>query len=171
MHTCTVYFAVLRAQKRQSASWALWSTLALPNRPSRTFAYVYEGFACCESPKRTFGALGLSRAVPVAMRVRWADERTDGELGSRDGLPYGGPGSHSQPRPPLKGPGQNISRVRVCKHSPPTPISEGRALPPRAARERVCRSGRSHQCRPLYSPSFSPCGESSWWALMSHFIC
>ena len=104
MHTCTRDIAVLRAQNRQSASWALWSTSALPNRPSRTFAYVYEGFGCSESPKRTFGALGLFRAVQIAMRVRWADGQTDGELGSRDGLPYGGPGSHSQPRPLLKGP-------------------------------------------------------------------
>ena len=58
LHTCTKDFAVLRAQSRQSASWALWSTLALPNRPSRTFAYVYEGFGCSGSPKRTSGALG-----------------------------------------------------------------------------------------------------------------
>ena len=104
LHTCTRDIAVLRAQKRQSASWALWSTLALPNRPSRTFAYVYEGFGCSESPKCTFGALGLFRAVQIAMRFRWVGGQTDGELGSRDGLPYGGPGSHSQPRPPLKGP-------------------------------------------------------------------
>ena len=83
---------------------------------------MYEGFGCCESPKCTFGAHGLFRAVQIAMRVAPADEQTDGELGSRDGLPYGGPGSHSQPRTLLKGPGQNISRVRVCKHSPPTPI-------------------------------------------------
>ena len=97
MHTCTRDIAVLRAQNRQSASWALWSTLALPNRPSRTFAYVYEGFGCSESPKCTFGALGLSRAVPVAMRVKSAGGQTDGELGSRDGLPYRQPGSHHSP--------------------------------------------------------------------------
>ena len=125
LHTCTRYFAVLRGQNRKVASWALRSTLAFPNRPSRTFSHVSDVFAWSGSPKCTFGALGLFRAVPVAMRVSAADGRTDGELGSRDGLPYG------RPREPLTAPpaaqggsGQFISRVRVCKHSPPTPICD-----------------------------------------------
>ena len=82
LHTCTRVFAVLRAQNRQSASWALWSTLALPNRPSRTFAYVYEGFGCSESPKRTSGALG-----PDLVKSRSPGRRT---LNRGGGPPPGG---------------------------------------------------------------------------------
>ena len=51
-------------------------------------------------------------------QVSWrTDTRTPR---SRDGLPYGRPGSRHGPRPPLGvGPAQIISRVRVCKHPPP----------------------------------------------------
>ena len=74
-HTCTTFFGVLRGQNRKVASFAFWSTLALPNRPSRTFSYVYDVFACSESPKSTFGALGLFGAVRIATGVRWVGER------------------------------------------------------------------------------------------------
>ena len=121
-HTCTRVFAILRGQNGKVASWALRSTLALPNRPSRTFSHVSDVFAWSGSPKRTFGALGLFRAVQIAMRVRWADGRRDGELGSRDGLPYGGPGSHSQPRPLLKGPWPIHIPCAGLQAFPPTPI-------------------------------------------------
>ena len=58
MHTCTTFFGVLMGQNRKVASFAFWSTLALPNRPSRTFSYVYDVFACSESSKSTFCAFG-----------------------------------------------------------------------------------------------------------------
>ena len=90
LHTCTTFFGVLRRQNRKVASWALWSTLALPNRPSRTFSYVYDVFACSESPKSTFGALGLFGAVRIAMGERSADERTDGTLRPGTGWLRGG---------------------------------------------------------------------------------
>ena len=58
LHTCTTFSGVLRGQNRKVASFAFRSTLALPNRPSRIFSYVYDVFACSESSKSTFGALG-----------------------------------------------------------------------------------------------------------------
>jgi hypothetical protein len=69
-HTCTTFFGVSSGRNRNVAFGALWSASALPNRPRRTFSYVYDVFACSESPKSTFGALGLSRAVPGAMGVK-----------------------------------------------------------------------------------------------------
>ena len=75
LHTCTAFFGVLRDQNRKVASFAFWSTLALPNRPSRTFSYVYDVFACSESSKSTFCALGAyfeksRRGPPSATSVR-----------------------------------------------------------------------------------------------------
>ena len=55
----SVYGPHLRVQKRQSATWALLSTLALPKWPSATFSYVYDVFEGSESPKCTFGTFGL----------------------------------------------------------------------------------------------------------------
>ncbi len=45
----------------------------------------------------TFGAFGLFNPVHFAISVKSADGRRDGELGSRDGLPWGDPGSHHGP--------------------------------------------------------------------------
>ena len=64
--------------------------MALPNCPSRTFSYVYDVFACSESPKSTFGALGLFGAVRIAMGVRHHDGRTDGTLRPGTGWLRGG---------------------------------------------------------------------------------
>ena len=108
LHTCTTFFGVLRGHNRKVASFAFWSTLALPNRPSRTFSYVYDVFACSESSESTFGALGLFGAVRIAMGERSADERTDGTLRPGTGWLRGGPpaksyhvcGSASIPPPP-----------------------------------------------------------------------
>ena len=79
------FFAVLRGQNGKVAFGALWSTLALPNRPSRTFAYVYDAFGCPGSPKRTSGALG-----PDLVERRSPGRRTL----NRGGPPRGGGVSH-----------------------------------------------------------------------------
>ena len=93
--------------------------MALPNRPGRTFSHVSDVFAWSGSPKRTFGALGLSRAVPVAMRVSAADERRNGNWDPGTGSPTDGPGSRSQPRPPLKGAVANSYPVCGSASIPP----------------------------------------------------
>ena len=65
----------------------------------------------------TFCAFGLFNPVHFAMRVSAADERRNGELGSRDGLPWGGPGSHHGPVG-----GDQAKTYPVCgdgKHPPP----------------------------------------------------
>ena len=64
--------------------------MALPNRPSRTFSYVYDVFASSESPKSTFGALGLFGAVRIAMGVKSLGGRRDGTLRPGTGWLRGG---------------------------------------------------------------------------------
>ena len=58
LHTCPTYLPVLGGPNRKSAKSCTFRTLALPNRPSRTFAYVYDAFARSGSPKSTFCAFG-----------------------------------------------------------------------------------------------------------------
>jgi len=58
LHTCTRYLPVLGGPNRKSATFHTFRTLALPNRPSRTFAYVYDVFARSGRSKTTFGAFG-----------------------------------------------------------------------------------------------------------------
>ena len=79
-HTCTRYLAVLRGQNRKVAFGALRSTLALPNRPSRTFAYVSDVFGWSGSPKCTFGAFGRSGSatLPIGRRGGPSTNRPEG---------------------------------------------------------------------------------------------
>ncbi len=58
LHTCTRYLPVLGGPNRKSANFHIFCTFALPNRPSRTFAYVYDVFARSGRSKITFGAFG-----------------------------------------------------------------------------------------------------------------
>ena len=83
--------------------------LGAPKSTTRDFSHYTDVFGCSGRLEMTFGAFGLFNPVHLAMRVSPADGRRDGDLGSRDGLPWGGPG-------------QNISRVRRWQASPPTPI-------------------------------------------------
>ena len=69
-HTCTRVFAILRGPNRKVASWALRSTLALPNRPGRTFSHVSDVFAWSGSPKRAFGAFGAFWHPPISFGRR-----------------------------------------------------------------------------------------------------
>ena len=57
-HTCTAFLLDLGAQNRKSAKSCTFCTLALPNRPSRTFAYVYDVFARSGRSEITFCAFG-----------------------------------------------------------------------------------------------------------------
>ena len=54
LHTCTAFMLDPGGPNRKSAKSCTFCTLALPNRPSRTFAYVYDVFARSGSPKLTF---------------------------------------------------------------------------------------------------------------------
>ena len=57
-HTSTAFLLDLGGQNRKSATFCTFCTLALPNRPSRTFAYVYDVFARSGRSKITFCTLG-----------------------------------------------------------------------------------------------------------------
>ena len=97
MHTCTVFLPVLGGPKRKSAKSCTFCTLSLPNRPSRTFSYVYDVFARSGSPKITFCTFGLSGAVHLAVRVKSADEQTETHLIPGTGSPMAGPGAPTDP--------------------------------------------------------------------------
>ena len=97
LHTCTAFLPVLGGPNRKSAKSCTFCTLALPNRPSRTFAYVYDVFARSGSPKITFCAFGAKNPVHRAVRVSAADERTDGHLIPGTGSPMAGPGAPTDP--------------------------------------------------------------------------
>ena len=58
LHTCTAFSLDLGGQNRKSATFCTFCTLALPNRPSRTFAYVYDVFARSARSKITFCTFG-----------------------------------------------------------------------------------------------------------------
>ena len=63
LHTCTAFMPDPGGPNRKSAKSCTFCTLALPNRPSRTFAYVYDVFARSGSPKSTFGAFGAKKLL------------------------------------------------------------------------------------------------------------
>ena len=67
LHTCTAFLPVLGGPNRKSAKSCTFCTLALPNRPSRTFSYVYDVFARSGSPKSTFYAFGAKKVVMSIM--------------------------------------------------------------------------------------------------------
>ena len=67
LHTCTAFLLDLGGQNRKSAKSCTFCTLALPNRPSRTFAYVYDVFARSGRSKITFCAFGAKNPVPIAI--------------------------------------------------------------------------------------------------------
>ena len=77
-HTCTVFLLDLGGQNRKSAKSCTFCTLALPNRPSRTFAYVYDVFARSGRSKITFCTFGTKKV---------------------EGRPIGRPGVQSTNRP------------------------------------------------------------------------
>ena len=56
-HTCTAFLLDLGGQNRKSAKSCTFCTLALPNRPSRTFAYVYDVLLDLGGPKSLFALL------------------------------------------------------------------------------------------------------------------
>ena len=58
LHTCTAFSLDLGGQNRKSATFCTFCTLALRNRPGRTFAYVYDVFARSGRSKITFCAFG-----------------------------------------------------------------------------------------------------------------
>ena len=92
LHTCTRYLPVLGGPNRKSATFHTFRTLALPNRPSRTFAYVYDVFARSGSPKTTFLTLG-----PDFEKSRSPGRRTL----NRGGPPRGGAGGFLPSLSPL----------------------------------------------------------------------
>ena len=61
LHTCTRKMGVWGGQNRKSASWATFRTLERPDRPSRTFSYVYGVFSRSGSPKSTFPTFGAKK--------------------------------------------------------------------------------------------------------------
>ena len=63
LHTCTAFLLDLGGQNRKSAKSCTFCTLALPNRPSRTFAYVYDVFARSGRSKITFCAFGAKKLL------------------------------------------------------------------------------------------------------------
>ena len=63
LHTCTAFLLDLGGQNRKSAKSCTFCTLALPNRPSRTFAYVYDVFARSGRSKITFCDFGAKNHV------------------------------------------------------------------------------------------------------------
>ena len=91
LHTCTRYLPVLGGPNRKSATFHTFRTLALPNRPSRTFAYVYDVFARSGSPKTTSGAFG-----PDLVKSRSPGRRTL----NRGGPPRGPGGAGGVSYPP-----------------------------------------------------------------------
>ena len=64
LHTCTAFMPVPGGPNRKSAKSCTFRTLALPTRPSRTFAYVYDVFARSGSPKSTFCTFGAKSTWP-----------------------------------------------------------------------------------------------------------
>ena len=83
LHTCTAFMLDPGGPKRKSVKSCTFYILALPNRPSRTFAYVYDVFARSGSPKTTSGAFG-----PGLVKSRSPGRRTL----NRGGPPRGGAG-------------------------------------------------------------------------------
>ena len=67
LHTCTRKTGVWGGQNRKSATFRTFCTLERPNRPSRTFSYVYGVFSRSGSPKSTFGTFGAKNPVPIAI--------------------------------------------------------------------------------------------------------
>ena len=92
LHTCTTFLLDLGGPKRKSAKSCTFCTLARPNRPSRTFSYVYDVFGCSESPKSTLGAFGAG-----LVKSRSPGARTL----NRGGPPRGGGGGGGFPTLPL----------------------------------------------------------------------
>ena len=97
LHTCTAFLPVLGGPNRKSAKSCTFCTLALPNRPSRTFSYVYDVFARSGMSRITFRAVGAKNPVRRAVRVRWADEQTETHLIPGTGSPMAGPGAPTDP--------------------------------------------------------------------------
>ena len=94
LHTCTRKSGVLGGPNRKSASWATFCTLARPNRPSRTFSYVYDVFARSGSSKITFRTFGAKKLVRSPIGRPWVQStnRPEGLLTVRKGG-----GFHSSP--------------------------------------------------------------------------
>ena len=67
LHTCTAFMPDPGGPNRKSAKSCTFCTLALPNRPSRTFAYVYDVFARSGSPKSTFSIKSCKVAATVTI--------------------------------------------------------------------------------------------------------
>ena len=109
LHTCTTFLLDLGGQNRKSATFCTFCTLALPNRPSRTFAYVYDVFARSGRSKIAFCTFGLFRAVHLAVRVRWAEGRTDRHLIPGTGCPMAGPAAPTDP--PAAGGGRQSKHI------------------------------------------------------------
>ena len=109
LHTCTAFWLDLGGPNRKSAKSCTFCTLALPDRPSRTSAYVYDVFARSGSPEIAFCTFGLSGAVHLAVRVRWVDERTDRHLIPGTGCPMAGPAAPTDP--PAAGGGRQSKHI------------------------------------------------------------
>ena len=84
LHTCTAFMLDPGGPKRKSAKSCTFCTLALPNRPSRTFSYVYDVFARSGSPNSTFCAFG---AKSRWWEFEWAPRAPDGRRGLTDPTP------------------------------------------------------------------------------------
>ena len=97
LHTCPTYLPVLGCPNRKSAKSCTFCTLALPNRPSRTFSYVYDVFARSGRSKTAFCAFGARNSVRRAVRVSAADERTETQVIPGTGSPMAGPGAPTDP--------------------------------------------------------------------------
>ena len=76
-HTCTAFLLDLRGQNRKSAKSCTFCTLALPNRPSRTFAYVYDVFARSGRSKITFCAFGAKMTLRPPLDAKGPDPLTE----------------------------------------------------------------------------------------------
>ena len=72
LHTCTAFMLDPGGPNRKSAKSCTFCTLALPNRPSRTFSYVYDVFARSGRSKITFCIFGAKfcPSAPLGARGR-----------------------------------------------------------------------------------------------------
>ena len=125
-HTCTRYLPVLGGPNRKSATFHTFCTLALPNRPSRTFAYVYDVFARSGSPKTTFGAFGA-----YLVKSRSPGRRTL----NRGGPPRGGAGRGGFPTLPLS----SRTLLSLVDRTAPQPSPDGCGAETRTTHRKVMR--------------------------------
>jgi hypothetical protein len=116
-HTCTAFLLDLGGQNRKSAKSCTFCTLALPNRPSRTFAYVYDVFARSGRSKITFCAFGAKSTWcyffrrPRAPRANGPDPPLLGLTDGEGGGVFHIPPSRTLPLPPEV---KNSTTAKYC---------------------------------------------------------